>query len=278
MEVIEGATYVCDLSMGGGLTWEDYERDYIGGARNVGKACLRHGVKRLLYTSSISALFLGSGKPIKESDGADPLPLKRGFYGRAKIGAEQELMKLHASDKLPVVVFRPGVVIGPGGMLVHGALGDTTSGIAIIGYGSGKHPLPWVLAEDVAQAMFISRNIPGIDGEAFNLAGDFRPTAAEFVEELRLRSKRNFRFYSRSIGMIRLAEFSRWALKAIMRKPGNVLIGARDTQGLQFSSYLDCSRAKQVLGWKPVADREEFYRQAIDIHLPAILPGDLRLS
>ena len=276
--MIEGALYVCDLSMGGGATWADFERDYIGGAANVAQACLQHGVRRLLYTSSIAALFLGSGKPVDEEDGCDPLPLKRGFYGRAKIGAERALLNLHASHNLPVVIFRPGVVVGPGGMLVHGALGDSSSETSIVGYGRGTHPLPWVLVEDVASAMFLARNVPGIEGKAFNLAGDVRPTAVEFIAELRRRSRRNFRFIPRAIWKMALAEYSRWGLKALMHKPGNVLVGMRDTRQLQFSSFLVNSQAKALLGWKPVSDSEEFYRQTIDCHLPPLHPGDLRLT
>lgn len=278
LDIIEGATYVCDLSMSLGSTWADYERDYIGGARNVGTACVKHGVKRLLYTSSISALYLGTGRPVTESDGHDPKPSQRGFYGRGKAEAERALMQLHASEKLPVVIFRPGVVLGPGGMAVHGALGDIMSEICIMGFGPGTHPLPCVLVDDVANAIFTARDVPGIDGTTFNLAGDVRPTAAEFVEELRIRTKRNFRFYPRSIWKVALAEYTRWALKAIMRKPGNVLGSSRDTKSMSMSSFLDCSRAKQLLSWKPVTDRDEFFRQAIDIHIPPFHPGDLRLS
>lgn len=278
LEIIEGATYVCDLSMSMGLTWEDYERDYIGGARNVGNACLKHGVKRLLYTSSISALYLGSGRRVTEEDGHDPEPLQRGFYGRGKIEAERVLMQLHASGKLPVVIFRPGIVLGSGGMLVHGALGDAMSETSILGFGPGTYPLPCVMVEDVARAIFTARDVPGLDGTTFNLAGDVRPTAAEFVDQIRLRTRRNFRFYPRSTWRIGLAERSRWFLKAMMRKPGNVLAMSRDLQSTTMSSFLDCSRAKQLLGWKPLADRDEFFRRTIDVHLAPIHPGDLRLS
>ena len=45
MRVIEGSSVVYDLSMGGGLYWADYERDFIGGARNVARACQRQGVR-----------------------------------------------------------------------------------------------------------------------------------------------------------------------------------------------------------------------------------------
>src|SRR5579863_4915488 len=55
LRVTEGASAVYHLAMGGGPSWSDYERDFIGGARNIARACQKHGVRRLLFTSSISA-------------------------------------------------------------------------------------------------------------------------------------------------------------------------------------------------------------------------------
>lgn len=54
-QALEGASVVYHLAMGGGATWADYERDFIGGAVNIAEACQRFGVRRLIFTSSISA-------------------------------------------------------------------------------------------------------------------------------------------------------------------------------------------------------------------------------
>ena len=277
MELIEGAKCVYDLSMSLGAKWEDYERDYIGGIRNVASACLKQGVSRLVFTSTTSALYLGSGKKLDEKDGHDSQPLKRGFYGRGKIEAERALLQLHQTKKLPAVIFRPAIVLGPGGALVHGALGETVSEIGILGFGSGRHPLPCVLVSDVASALFLAKEATGIDGMTFNLAGDVRPTALEYVEELRRRGKRNFRFYPRSVWSIALAEHLRWAIKALAGKPDNVCSSFREIRSATMSSFIDCSLAKQVLGWTPVSDREEFFRKAVDPHLEPFHSTDLRL-
>ena len=45
-EAIAGSAVVYDLSLGGGLTWADFERDVVQGARNVAAACRAHGVRR----------------------------------------------------------------------------------------------------------------------------------------------------------------------------------------------------------------------------------------
>lgn len=277
LEIIKGARYVYDLSMSLGTKWSDYERDYIGGARNVATACLEHGVERLLYTSSISALYLGSGRKTDERDGYDPYPEKRGFYGRGKIEAERVLLDFHKTRKLNVVIFRPGIVLGPGGMLAHGALGDIVSDIFIQGFGSGTHPLPCVLVDDVADAMFTARNTPGIEGMSFNLAGDVRPTAREYIEQLRRFTGRNFQYIPRSVLKIGAIDRFKWLIKLLVRKADNVCEPYRDYKSLTMSSFLDCTLAKEKLNWRPVSDREEFFRQAIGVHVKPLPEGDLRL-
>lgn len=278
MRVIEGASVVYDLSMGGGATWADYERDFIGGAKNIARACQKHGVRRLLYTSSISALFLGRHAKLDDSQGADPKASGRSYYSRGKAEAEKVLLSLHRSEKLPMVILRPAIVLGPGGFLAHGALGVSISDTCILGWGSGRNPLPCVLARDVARALVLAKDAPGIEGLSFNLSGDIRPTAREFVAMLRERTRRDFRFYPRNLWAMGTFEWLIWATKAAVRKPENSRTSYRDLQSLTMAADLDCSAAKKLLGWQPESDREVFFREAIDSHLKPFHPGDLRLE
>lgn len=277
-ELIAGAAAVYDLSMGGGATWEAVERLAVGGAVNVARACLEHGVRRLIYTSSISAINLGGKAPVDERTPNDGNSPNRGLYSRGKSMAERALLRMHAGENLPVVIFRPGVVVGRGGQLVHGALGERASDTCVLGWGPGVYPLPCVLAGDVAEALVAAKDAEGVVGLTFNLAGDVRPTAAEYVAELRKRSLRNFRFYPRRVAGLQGGELFRWGVKRLTRKPGNVLQPGGDVKSMTMSAPLDCSLAKRRLGWAPCADREEFFRQAIDPHLKPIPAGDLRLE
>jgi nucleoside-diphosphate-sugar epimerase len=235
-------------------------------------------VRRLIYTSSTAALYLGRKGRQTEEAGPDSRPLKRAFYSRAKILAEQVLMDHYRKENFPVVILRPAVVVGSGGQLVHPALGERAAETRILGFGRGNHPLPFVLVEDVASALVLAKDAPEIEGKSFNLAGDVRLSAVEYVEILRQKTYRNFQFYPRGIFPMGLAEFTRWSIKALMRRDQNVLAPYRDIQSSTLISDLDCSAAKQLLGWKPVSDRQEFIRRAIDIHIKPLPPGDPRLA
>lgn len=276
-EVIAGASVVYDLSMGGGLTWADFERDFIQGARNVAAACREHRVRRLIYTSSISAIYLGRASKLTESSGPDPRVGERTFYSRAKAEAEKLLLELHRCEQLPVVIVRPAIVLGAGGMLAHGALGLSVSNTCILGWGQGRNPLPCVLARDVAEAMVLAKDAPGVDGRTYNLAGDIRPTAQQFVEILRRRTRRNFRFYPRRLVTMRAMEGIISMVKSMVGKPAAGL-AYRDLESLTMAADLDCSAAKQQLGWTPENDPDVFFREAIDVHLKTFDSGDLRLE
>jgi nucleoside-diphosphate-sugar epimerase len=245
---------------------------------NIARACQKHGVRRLLFTSSIAALYLGKPGKLYESDGPDKKPNSRCLYSRGKIFAEQALLKLHRSEGLPVVILRPAIVLGRGGMLAHGALGLEASGTCILGWGSGDNPLPCVLVQDVANALLLAKDAPGVEGKCFNLSGDIRPTAKEYVAVLRERTLRNFRFYPRSMRQMGLMDGAIKAIKAVLRKSDKLVTTYRDLVSLTMATDIDCSQAKELLGWKPEADREAFFREAIDSHLKPIKPGDLRLQ
>lgn len=275
-KAIEGANVVYHLAMGGGALWSDYERDFIGGALNIAAACKLYNVRRLIFTSSISALYLGEHRKLYEKEGPDPEPLNRGFYARGKIETERALLRLHESEKLPVVILRPGVVLGRGGMLAHGALGESVSDTCILGWGNGRNPLPCVLVQDVARALVLAKDAPGVEGKAFNLSGDIRPTAREYVSLLRQHTRRNFRFYPRSVWKMQASGLALWSIKALAGKGDNSRNSFRDLKSLTMAADLDCSEAKKMLGWNPVSDREEFFREAIGSHLKPFHSEDLR--
>jgi nucleoside-diphosphate-sugar epimerase len=277
-EALRGVREVYHLATGGGPSWRDFERDFVEGTRNVCNACEANQVRRLVFTSSIAALYLGDAGTITETAGLDPKPELRSFYSRAKAAAEKLLMELHAATKFPVVIVRPGVVMGRGGMLNHSGLGLWMSDLCCIGWGYGNHPLPFVLADDVATGLIAAMETPGVEGRAFNLAGDVRLSAAEFVRILADCSRRRIQFYPRSLAWLQAVEILKWGIKIAARKPENPFPSYRDLKSRSLRTQLDCSAAKQVLGWRPTKDVDAFLQEAVYSCIRPIQPGDLRLA
>jgi len=127
--VTQGASAVYLMTAGSALAWEDWRRAFVDSAGTVADACTENGVGRLIYVSSIAALYLGAaGRVIDETTGVDSRANLRSYYARAKAEAEKLLFDRHATQKLPVVVMRPGIVVG------------TELGLRYVLLGVGKRP------------------------------------------------------------------------------------------------------------------------------------------
>ena len=132
---IEGADVVYHLAMGGGDTWADFQRDFVDATAAIAAICRDSGVRRLIYTSSSAALYLGKKGTLTEAAGPDPQPEVRSLYSRGKIEAERLLMRLHREEGLPVTILRPCIVVGRGGIFTHGGVGYWASDTWCLGWG-----------------------------------------------------------------------------------------------------------------------------------------------
>jgi nucleoside-diphosphate-sugar epimerase len=257
--VVPGCRAVIHLVSGAPASWAEYERLFVEGTRNVAEACLRSGVPQLLFVSSIAAYYLGRRRAtITEDTPLDDCP-RRSEYTRAKVACERLLLELHRTRGLPVTIFRPGVVVGAGGPAEHLGAGFWPAPTHCVSWGRAtRSPLPFVLAGDVAAALAQAVGRPGLAGLSFNLVGDVGLSVEEYVAALREASGRDIRLHRQSILKWYLIDLAKWAVKAVARKPENVFPSYRDLASRALRSPFDCGRAKRVLDWHPVADRERF--------------------
>ena len=96
------------------LTKELFDEVNIDGNRNVIDSCLKHGVSRFVYTSTLDVVVDGK-KPITYGDESLPYPKKvpKDHYSRTKIVAEQETIKANGVNGLLTCSLRPVGMYGP---------------------------------------------------------------------------------------------------------------------------------------------------------------------
>ena len=259
---VEGATAVIHMATCPPGPGETPEQSMSAGARVIGEACLRAGVERLVFTSSTAALYLGDDTTVRGADGPDRRPRKRAEYSRGKIAAEEVLRQLERERSLPLIILRPAIVVGEGGMLEHSGVGLWVRDNHCVGWGMGNHPLPFVLARDCATAIVKCLSAKDVVGRAYNLAGDVRWTAVDYIARLRRRTGRDYRFHPTPIWSIVFLEFLKWLIKFAARRPRELPSG-RDFRSRAFRSNLDCGDAKKDLGWEPESDSGRFQEEAI---------------
>jgi predicted dehydrogenase/nucleoside-diphosphate-sugar epimerase len=253
---------------GGGASFAEIERRMVGSARLVADICLERKVKRLVHASTIAALYLGDSREvIVGSTPPDPHPAQRGDYAHAKVLAENALMDIYRDQGLPLVILRPGVVVGEGSSPFHSGLGFFNNDQHCLGWNAGRNPLPFVLVEDVASAVLGALRAHAIEGGRYNLVGDVRPSAADYIAQLAEILGRPLRFHPQAVAKLFSVEVAKWGIKMAggRRSP---LPSLRDLKSRGMVAIFDCADSKRDLAWSPVANRDVFVERAIRVHVP----------
>ncbi|GAB3463842.1 NAD-dependent epimerase/dehydratase family protein [Massilia terrae] len=148
----------------------DIERTNVDGTRNLMRAALENGVERVVYTSSVATLRVGSDTVAATED--EPLAPSEaiGAYKRSKVVAER-LVEGMAAEGLPAVIVNPSTPIGPRDVR------PTPTGRIIVEAARGRMPayvetgLNVVDVDDVAQGHLLALE-RGRIGERYILGGD----------------------------------------------------------------------------------------------------------
>jgi nucleoside-diphosphate-sugar epimerase len=224
------------------------------------------GVERMIQVGSIAGLYLGDPKDIiTGTTPPDPEAEKRNLYARGKVEADRALLAFARDHGLGLVILRPGLVVGSGTAALHGGLGFFNNEQHVIGWNAGTNPLPFVLVQDVADAIIRALESPAAPGHAYNLVGDVRPTAREFVGMLVNATGRPIAYHPQSVDWLYAAELFKYGIKRATGKSPD-LPSRRDLVSRGLLATFDCADAKRDLGWDPVSDRARFIAAAIDIH------------
>lgn len=260
------ASIVINLAHGGGgRTYQEIKSAMVGSAEVVARACLKLGVRRLIHIGSIASLYLGGkGTRITGATLPDPKSAVRSDYARAKAECDRLLLGLHQTQGLAVCILRPGLVVGENGPPFHGGLGFFNNDQHCIGWNRGQNPLPFVLVEDVAQSILLACNAPGIDGRAYNIVGDVRLSAGEYIVELARATARPLRFHPQFPLLLWFEELGKWGVKQVTGRNAQ-RPSYRDLLSRGLLAQFDCEDAKRVLGWEPVSDRQLFVDRAINV-------------
>lgn len=111
---VEGCDVVFHLAALIGIPYsyvapESYVQVNVQGTINVATACHRHGVERLVHTSTSETYGTAITAPISEDHPLQP----QSPYSASKIGGDMMALSFHHAFELPVAVVRPFNTYGP---------------------------------------------------------------------------------------------------------------------------------------------------------------------
>jgi predicted dehydrogenase/nucleoside-diphosphate-sugar epimerase len=253
---MRGIEYVYHLATTQSKTWDDRLQNEVEPTRLIGESCIAAGIKRLIYTGTIDSYYAGGrAGTINEDTPIDLNIRRRNYYARAKAAGEAVLMELHRTKQLPVVIFRPGIVIGKGGNPFHfGVAMWSSPGVCEV-WGDGSNALPFVLVADVAAALVRGLQIESIEGRSYNLVDLPLLTARDYLDEVQRRTGMRLSVHYRPIWRFYMTDLSKWIVKVVVGHPDRVRIPSYlDWESRTQKAVFDCTRARRELNWAPASD------------------------
>ncbi len=261
---MEGVECVAHLARSNVKTWADYQHYEIDATRQVAECALAAGVKRFVYTGTIDSYYAGRhAGTITEATPLDPRIGQRNLYARAKAASEEMLRGMQQAQGLPLVIVRPGIVIGRGGSPFHWGVGMWWHDAVCQVWGEGVNKLPLVLVEDVARGIIAAMDAPGIEGRSFNLVADPCLSAQEYLDELDRAGAMRVQRHATPIASFYAKDMLKWVVKMAVRHAERRMPSYRDWESRTQRAVFDCTAAKTELGWQPTSARAEMVRRGI---------------
>jgi predicted dehydrogenase len=261
---LQGIEVVYHLGKATGQRWQDYLEQDIEPTRVVARCALDAGVKRFIYTGTIDSY--DSARDGSVIDGNTPLDSRiatRNHYAHSKAACEQALMELHRSKGLPLVTFRPGIVIGEGCPPAHWGVGMFHSDSRVQYWGDGQNKLPLVLVDDVAQALLLALDKPGLEGRSFLLTDEPLLSAREYVDAVSEHSGTRVRATPTPIWRFALLDTAKELVKHVIRHPNRKRPSYHDWACRRHVARYDSALTRQALGWQPAGTREAMIDRGI---------------
>lgn len=264
-EVIAGADVVVHLAF---MIIGNLERTTtinLEGSRNVFRAAIDAGARRLVYASSVAAYGFHDDNPKLLTEDIPARGTKRHYYSAQKAELELALYELLDGSAIDAYVFRPCIVAGPDAPLLlnnipYLQLSERMPApvMRVLELMPALKPVipdpgvPFQLVhhDDVATAMraaVLGDGPPGV----YNLAGDGTITMADLASALG--------WYS-----VPVPELAVGAAAELVARLPFVPAEAQWIESVRHPVLMDTSKARRELGWKPRHDAGETLRSMIE--------------
>ncbi len=243
--------------------WDEYFQNNVVGTRNIIQACQKHGVQKLVCTSSPSVTFDGGDQC--NVDESAPYPEQwLCAYPRSKAMAEQEVLAAN-SDELLTCALRPHLIWGPGDEQLVPELVRRTFAGRLRQIGDGENLIDVTHIDNAADAHVAALQAlePGAAacGKAYFISQSDPVNCWEWIGEVvqLFGAKMTKRPVSARTAMKAAATFE-FVYKTfrIRRQP---LLTRFLVAQLSTSHYFDNSAAQRDLGYEPVTSMQDGLEQ-----------------
>jgi UDP-glucose 4-epimerase len=264
-EVAAGADVLVHLAFMIMGNLEETTEVNLQGSRNVFRAAVDGGVKRLVYSSSVAAYGFHADNPIPLTEDLEPRGTRRHYYSAQKAELELALSEMLEGASTEAYVFRPCIVAGPDApalleSIPYVQLSDKVPAAVLraLEFVPALKPVipdpgvPFQLVhhDDVADAMcsaVLGEGQPGV----YNLAGDGTLTMSDLADALG--------WYS-----VPVPDLAMDAAAELVHRVPFVPAEAQWIESLRRPVLMDTEKARRLLGWRPRHDAHETLTEMVE--------------
>jgi nucleoside-diphosphate-sugar epimerase len=223
----------------------------VTGTLKLAEQAAKFGVKRFIFISSIKVNGESTvkGWPFTEKNSVNP----QDAYGLSKIEAEQGLLDMAKKTSMEVVIIRPPLVYGPGVRANFAAMMKWVKKGIPLPFGAIRNQRSLVALDNLVSFIIHCIDHPKAANETF-LVSD-----GEDVSTTQLLQKT-----AKALGKTALLIPVPVSLMSFAAK----LMGKVDVANRLFGSLqVDSSKARELLGWKPVITMDGQLKKLADAYL-----------
>jgi UDP-glucose 4-epimerase len=222
----------------------------VDGTRELVSAMKRHGVRKVIYTSTNCLWGEPMGRPVKEDDAPKPIEI----YGRSKLEGEKIL--LEAAPDIVSVIIRCPTIMDAGRLGLLAILFEfMDEGRTVWVVGGGDNRYQFIYAQDLVDACVRSLNLT--EPVVLNIGSENVKSFREVYEHVIKKAGTKSRVGRLPKGPTLLAMRIAYAL-------GLSPLGPYQYKMIAENFEFDTARIRSVLGWKPTLTNEEMLFEAYE--------------
>lgn len=265
VEAMQGIDTVYNLARSLERSWEAALQHDVDVALRIAEACQEAGVRRLVYTGTIASYDMSSRHQTITEDVPFPDNMQaRNIYARSKAECEKRLMEMHRDEDLPLVIARPGIVVGQGGPLQHWGIGRWHGAGAVRLWGHGLNILPFVLIDDVVEGLMLMASTPEAVGQSYNLVGEPMLSARGYFDAVHAQFGARIRLHDGNLTLFWAADqVKHWLRVYALRRRDVMRVSLADWKSRAHMSPFVNTKPKAELGWQPEQSKARFIERAI---------------
>jgi nucleoside-diphosphate-sugar epimerase len=224
----------------------EFRRVNMEGTLNLAKQAIKQGVKRFVFISSLGVNGNNNKQPFIELDTPNP----QEPYAISKLEAERGLLALAKESSLEVVIIRPPLVYGSNAPGNFGSLVKWANKRIPLPFGAIRNQRSFIALDNLVSFIIHCIDHPKAANEVFLISD------GEDVSTTQLLKKVTKSFGKRAFLLPIPVSWMTFSAK---------MIGKADVANRLFGSLqVDSSKARDLLGWKPVVTMDEQLKKIAD--------------